>query len=156
MLADDYDLEIIDVLARLTRIAIDSLSALERIAPQRSFREFLIGLTSYIKHRQVAGMLTATTRSLMGGESTTEAHISTLTDMIVLLRYVEFAGEIRRAFTVLKLRGSTHDKRIHEFTIDNEGMHIGAPFRAVTGILGGIPRLSDPHMDDVAGMFMDE
>ena len=37
------------------RLAIDSLSALERIAPARSFREFLIGLTSFIKHRQIAG-----------------------------------------------------------------------------------------------------
>ena len=123
-----------------SRIAIDSLSALERIAPQRSFREFLIGLTAFIKHRQIAGMLTATARSLLGGESTTEAHISTLTDMIVLLRYVEIAGEIRRGITVLKLRGSMHDKKIHEFTIDSSGMHIGAPFRDVTGILAGNPR----------------
>ena len=136
------------------RLAIDSLSALERIAPARSFREFLIGLTSFIKHRQIAGMLTATARTLLGGESTTEAHISTLTDMIVLLRYVEMGGEIRRGLTVLKLRGSTHDKKIHEFTIDNSGMHIGAPFRDVTGILAGNPRHTpSSELDDIAGMF---
>lgn len=136
------------------RLAIDSLSALERIAPARSFREFLIGLTSFIKHRQIAGMLTATARTLLGGESTTEAHISTLTDMIVLLRYVEMGGEIRRGLTVLKLRGSTHDKKIHEFTIDNSGMHIGAPFRDVTGILAGNPRHTpSSDLDDIAGMF---
>jgi circadian clock protein KaiC len=136
------------------RLAIDSLSALERIAPARSFREFLIGLTSFIKHRQIAGMLTATARTLLGGESTTEAHISTLTDMIVLLRYVEMGGEIRRGLTVLKLRGSTHDKKIHEFTIDNSGMHIGAPFRDVTGTLAGNPRHTpSSELDDIAGMF---
>ncbi|WP_206063173.1 circadian clock protein KaiC [Nocardioides sp. HDW12B] len=136
------------------RMAIDSLSALERIAPARSFREFLIGLTSFIKHRQIAGMLTATARTLLGGESTTEAHISTLTDMIVLLRYVEMGGEIRRGLTVLKLRGSTHDKKIHEFTIDNSGMHIGAPFRDVTGILAGNPRhMPASELDDLANMF---
>lgn len=136
------------------RLAIDSLSALERIAPARSFREFLIGLTSFIKHRQIAGMLTATARTLLGGESTTEAHISTLTDMIVLLRYVEMGGEIRRGLTVLKLRGSTHDKKIHEFTIDGSGMHIGAPFRDVTGILAGNPRhIPASELDDIASMF---
>jgi circadian clock protein KaiC len=136
------------------RMAIDSLSALERIAPARSFREFLIGLTSFIKHRQIAGMLTATARTLLGGESTTEAHISTLTDMIVLLRYVEMGGEIRRGLTVLKLRGSTHDKKIHEFTIDSSGMHIGAPFRDVTGILSGNPRhVPASELDDIASMF---
>ncbi len=136
------------------RMAIDSLSALERIAPPRSFREFLIGLTSFIKHRQIAGMLTATARTLLGGESTTEAHISTLTDMIVLLRYVETGGEIRRGLTVLKLRGSTHDKKIHEFTIDSSGMHIGAPFRDVTGILSGNPRhVPASELDDIASMF---
>ena len=136
------------------RMAIDSLSALERIAPARSFREFLIGLTSFIKHRRIAGMLTATARTLLGGESTTEAHISTLTDMIVLLRYVEMGGEVRRGLTVLKLRGSTHDKKIHEFTIDNSGMHIGAPFRDVTGILAGNPRhMPASELDDIASMF---
>lgn len=136
------------------RLAIDSLSALERIAPARSFREFLIGLTSFIKHRQIAGMLTATARTLLGGESTTEAHISTLTDMIVLLRYVEMGGEIRRGLTVLKLRGSTHDKKIHEFTIDGSGMHIGPPFRDVTGILAGNPRhVPASELDDIASMF---
>ncbi len=123
-----------------TRIAIDSLSALERIASHRGFREFLIGLTSFIKHRQIAALMTATARTLLGGESLTEAHISTLTDMIILLRYVEMGGEVRRGLTVLKLRGSTHDKMIHEYTVDGTGMRIGAPFRGVTGILTGNPQ----------------
>lgn len=137
-----------------TRMAIDSLSALERIAPERSFREFLIGLTSFIKHRQIAALLTATARSLLGGESTTEAHISTLTDMIILLRYVETGGEIRRGLTVLKLRGSTHDKRIREFRIDGTGMHVGAPFRDITGILAGTPRhVVTNALDEVANLF---
>lgn len=139
-----------------TRIAIDSLSALERISTERSFREFLIGLTSFIKHRQIAALMTATARTLLGGESLTEAHISTLTDMIMLLRYVEMGGEIRRGFAVLKLRGSTHDKRIHEFTVDGTGMRLGGPFRGVTGILSGAPRSvaeASPDLEIVSQMF---
>ena len=141
------------------RIAIDSLSALERIAPERSYREFLIGLTAYIKHCQVAALLTASARNLLGATSVTDAHISTLTDMIMLLRYVEMGGEIRRGFMVLKLRGSTHDKQIHEFTIDGEGMHIGAPFRDVSGILAGSPRqvgTLDADLEDITSMFVDD
>ena len=48
-------------------------------------------------------------------------------------------GEMRRGVTVLKMRGSMHDKDIREFSIDDKGMHIGKPFRNVTGILSGSP-----------------
>ena len=75
----------------------------------------------------------------MGGSSITESHISTLTDSIILLRYVEMFGEMKRGLTVLKMRGSMHDKRIREFSIDADGMHLGRPFRNVTGILAGAP-----------------
>ena len=118
---------------------MDSLSALERVSTIKGFREFVIGLTSFIKHQEIAGLFTSTTATLMGGTSITETHISTITDSIILLRYVEMYGEMRRGITVLKMRGSMHDKDIREFNIDGDGMHIGAPFRDVTGILSGHP-----------------
>ena len=124
---------------RPTRVALDSLSALERMGSLKAFREFVIGLTSFLKHRETAGLLTSTTPSLMGGSSITEGHISTLTDSIILLRYVEMFGEMKRGLTVLKMRGSAHDKAIREFTIDRGGMVMGRPFRNVTGILAGTP-----------------
>ncbi len=121
------------------RVAIDSLSALERVATPRGFREFVIGLTSFIKHQEIAGLFTATTPTLLGGTSVTEAHISTITDSIILLRYVEMDGQMRRGMTVLKMRGSRHDKNIREFTIDADGMHVGDPFHNINGILAGNP-----------------
>ena len=48
-------------------------------------------------------------------------------------------GEISRGIAVLKMRGSAHDKQIREFKIDGDGMHIGKPFRNVTGIMSGNP-----------------
>jgi circadian clock protein KaiC len=120
-----------------TRIAVDSLSALERVSNVKGFREFVIGLTSFIKHKETAGLFTSTTPTLLGGTSVTEAHISTITDSIILLRYVEIYGEMRRGLTVLKMRGSMHDKDIRQFYIDSEGMHIDKPFRNITGILSG-------------------
>jgi circadian clock protein KaiC len=121
------------------RVALDSLSALERVGTIKAFREFVIGLTSFIKQQEITGLFTSTTQTLMGGTSITEAHISTLTDSIILLRYVEMFGEMKRGITVLKMRGSLHDKGIREFTIDRRGMHLGRPFRNVTGILAGSP-----------------
>lgn len=121
------------------RVAVDSLSALERVSTMKGFREFVIGLTSFIKHQEIAGLFTSTTSSLMGGTSITEAHISTITDSIILLRYVETFGEMRRGITVLKMRGSKHEKEIREFTIDNEGMHIQKTFKDISGIISGYP-----------------
>ena len=121
------------------RVAVDSLSALERVFTVRSFREFVISLTSTLKAKAIAGLFTSTTPSLLGGGSVTEKHISTLTDSIILLRYVETFGEMRRTITVLKMRGSVHDRTIREYTIDGRGMHIGDPIRNVSGILSGRP-----------------
>ncbi len=121
------------------RIAIDSLSALTRTSSEKGFREFIIGLTSYLKHAEITGLFTATTPLLTGGSSVTEGNISTITDTIILLRYVEMSGEMQRSITVLKMRGSKHDSSIRRFTISKKGMEIGAPFEGVSGILTGNP-----------------
>jgi circadian clock protein KaiC len=119
------------------RIAIDSLSALERIAPDTGFREFLISVTSFIKKREIAGLCTATSKSLVGGESASEQHISTLTDSIVLLRYIQQHQTMHRGLMVLKMRGSEHAKEIRKFTIDGTGMHLGDPFGDAPNVFSG-------------------
>jgi circadian clock protein KaiC len=137
-----------------SRVALDSLSALERVGSIKAFREFVIGITSFIKHREITGLFTATTASLMGGTSITETHVSTLTDSIILLRYVEMFGEMKRGLTVLKMRGSTHDKGIREFTVDGSGMHLGRRFRNVSGVLAGAPiHLSPSDLERTWALF---
>lgn len=118
------------------RVAIDNLSALERVATVRGLRDFIIGLTALLKQLEITSLITSTTTTLLGGPSTTESHISTLADGIILLRYVEHESEVRRGLVVLKMRGAEHEKGILEFTIDDSGMHIGEPFRGLAGILG--------------------
>lgn len=136
------------------RLAVDSFSALERISTHKSFREFVVGLTSFVKHRELTALFTSTTPELLGGSSITDAHISTITDSIILLRYVEFFGMMRRGLTVLKMRGSMHDKDIREFGIDGEGMHIGEPFRNVSGILSGsFQHRSDSELERMAALM---
>ncbi|MBE9130093.1 MULTISPECIES: circadian clock protein KaiC [unclassified Coleofasciculus] len=136
------------------RVAVDSISALERSSSFKKFREFILSLNALIKQGQIAALFTSNTNSLIGGRSITEAHISTNTDSIILLRYVEVYGEIRRGLTVLKMRGSMHDKEIREFCIDSQGMHIGRPFRNVTGILAGNPSYVDEsEIERLSGLF---
>jgi circadian clock protein KaiC len=130
------------------RLVIDSLSAIERALTLRSFREFVLSLTSYTKLKEIAGMFTSTTKTLLGGESITEAHISTITDAIIILRYVEMHGEMRRGLTVIKLRGSWHEKEIREYNIDNNGMHITEPFRGVESIMTGAARSVTQYEED--------
>lgn len=139
MAVEDHLLNMRDAISeyRPNRVAVDSLSALERVTSVRSFREFVIGLTSFLKQEEIAGLFTSTTASLLGGSSVTEKHISTLTDSIILLRYVETRGRMRRALTVLKMRGSAHDHDIREYVIEGRGMRIGDRFRDLTGVLSG-------------------
>jgi circadian clock protein KaiC len=131
------------------RVAIDSMTALERASSLKSFREFLIGLITNLKHLGVTAMLTTSSSMLSSAESVTEIHISTMTDTIILLRYIEIASEMRRALTVLKMRGARHERAIREYTIDATGMKIGAAFRNIHGILGGSPTyMFAPGLDD--------
>lgn len=128
---------------RPTRLVLDSISALERVGNVRNFREFVIGLTGFVKQQQVCTLLTSSSPSLSGGDSITDAHISTITDAIVLLRYVERDGALGRGVIIIKMRGSQHDKRFHEFTISDKGLEIGAPFVHVPTALLGIASSRD-------------
>jgi circadian clock protein KaiC len=126
-----------------TRVAVDSVSALERIAPETGFREFLISLTSFIKKREVAGLCTATSKSLVGGESASEQHISTLTDSIILLRYIQERSQMQRGLMILKMRGSEHSKEIRKFSIDSQGMRLGPAFEDAPNVFQGPEPFSD-------------
>ncbi len=135
---DDHLVEIMSVVDRLrpARVAVDSLSALERLGSAASYRAFVIGLTSFAKERGVTTLLTASAPDLMAGGPSTASHISGLIDAILLLRYVEVDSSVRRAVSVLKMRGSAHDAAIREFTIDGTGLVMGGPFGGSAGILG--------------------
>lgn len=119
---------------RPSRLAVDNLSALERVATTRGIRDLVMGLGAFVKEREVTTLFTATS-GFVGGSSITEAHLSILTDTILLLRYAEIASEMHRSLSVVKMRGSRHDRAIREFTIDDHGMHIGEPLRGASGVL---------------------
>jgi circadian clock protein KaiC len=121
------------------RIAIDSLSALARGVSNNAFRQFVIGVTGFAKQEEITGFFTNTTDQFMGSNSITNSHISTITDTILMLQYVEIRGEMARAINVFKMRGSWHDKGIREYTISDQGPEIKESFRNFEGIISGSP-----------------
>ena len=121
------------------RIAIDSLSALARGVSNNAFRQFVIGVTGFAKQEEITGFFTNTTDQFMGSHSITDSHISTITDTILMLQYVEIRGEMARAINVFKMRGSWHDKGIREYTISDRGPEIKGSFRNFERIISGSP-----------------
>lgn len=122
-----------------SRIAIDSLSALARGVSGNAFRQFVIGVTGFAKQEEITGFFTNTTDQFMGSHSITDSHISTITDTILMLQYVEIRGEMARALNVFKMRGSWHDTGIREYTIKANGPEITDSFRNYEGIISGSP-----------------
>lgn len=120
-------------------IAIDSLSALARGVSNNAFRQFIIGVTGFAKQEEITGFFTNTTDQFMGAHSITDSHISTITDTILMLQYVEIRGEMSRAINVFKMRGSWHDKGIREYTITEQGPEIKDSFRNFERIISGSP-----------------
>jgi circadian clock protein KaiC len=122
-----------------SRIAIDSLSALARGVSDNAFRQFVIGVTGYAKQEEITGFFTNTSEQFMGATSITDSQISTITDTILMLQYVEIRSEMLRAINVFKMRGSWHDKGIREYTISADGPQITDSFRNYERIISGSP-----------------
>ncbi|MEV0603821.1 circadian clock protein KaiC [Streptomyces sp. NPDC050315] len=124
---------------RPARLVIDTFSALERITTQRSLLDFFVALGAVLRPRAITTLLTSlpADRMPLNTGSGIAARIASLTDVSVLLRYLEVGGRARRAVTVVQARGSAHDHRIREVTIDSTGMHIGGLLHGVTSVLAG-------------------
>jgi circadian clock protein KaiC len=134
-----------------SRIAIDSLSALARGVSNNAFRQFVIGVTGYAKQEEITGFFTNTTDQFMGSNSITDSHISTITDTILMLQYVEIRGDMARAINVFKMRGSWHDTGIREYTISEEGPEIKESFRNYERIISGSPtRITVDEKNDLS------
>jgi circadian clock protein KaiC len=110
------------------RVALDSLTALQRISTVKSFREYVLGLTFHIKANGMLGLLTTATLQSEAALSLSELHISTISDSILTLQYVPTGSAMRRALHIVKMRGSGHDNRLREYVIGDGGMEIRDAF----------------------------
>lgn len=115
------------------RVVIDSVSDLEagaRHAANRFF-DYLYSLIQWFKNRNISVMLTAEMSQIFASEiSLTGRGVSHIADNLLLLRYTQMGGEIRRAITILAARGSDHSKQVREYIIsESDGPKVGATLR---------------------------
>lgn len=141
---DEIALKLVDEIRRLkaTRVVIDSLSGLElSLAPtsRADFRESLARLTRTLSNTGVSVLLISELE-----DSYTELRLSPhdtafLADAIIMQRYIEVDSRLLRVMAVVKVRGSKHSNQLRQFTIDDEGIHLGEPLINQEGLLGGQP-----------------
>jgi len=144
---------------KIKRFVMDSLSAIARIYSEEKFRSFVIGLNAFLKMNNITSVLTNTTAQLLGLTQITETHLSTATDNIIILKYVELGGSMRRLLGVLKQRGSMHEKKLMEYHITSkQGMSIIGSFEGVENLMSGSARRVEIRFDeaDAEKEFMEE
>lgn len=122
------------------RLLFDGTARLARMMPQYTqLPEFMGGIINNLKNKNITTVYTNETPNLTGATQVTGTGISPIMDTVLLLRYVEIKSEMRKAISVLKMRGSDHDKEIREVVINEKGMEIRLPFTEYSGILSGSP-----------------
>lgn len=120
-------------------IVIDSLNAYLQSMPGEKY--LLLQMHELLTYLNQQGVITLMVLGQHGmlGQVSADVDLSYLADGIVLLRYFEANGEVRKAISVVKTRTANHERTIREFSVSAAGVQVGAPLSGFHGVLGGIP-----------------
>lgn len=121
-------------------IVLDSLAGYVSAMPQeRQLMLQLHELLSYLNQQGVLTLLVNPQQSLVGTMATGGLNVSFIADTVLLLRFFESFGRVRKALSVIKHRGSTHEETIRELRIDARGIRVGEVLDRFRGVLSGVP-----------------
>jgi len=139
--------DLIEMIKRMhaKRVVIDSVSGFElALAPEFSedFRGSLYRMIAELTAMGVTILMISEMEDRYTDLRFSPFGSAILSDAIIVQRYVEIAGQFKRAFSVVKVRGSDHSKDIRLFDITNKGIVIGEAMSEYAGILSGRPTLS--------------
>jgi len=126
------------------RVVIDSLSGFEvALAPtfREDFRESLYRLVGTLTATGVTVFMTAELSEAFSGARFTSENVSFITDEIIVQRYVEMKGELRRVMAVIKMRGSDHTHEFRSYSVTAKGVVVGGALTEYDGIITGVPTL---------------
>ena len=124
---------------RVSVVVIDSLNGYMNAMPdERLLTTHLHELFAYLRRSGVLTLAVMTQHGLVGSMQTA-VDVSYLADTVVLLRYFEARGAVRKAISMMKKRASKHEAMIRELSIDDRGIHVGNPLHDFRGILMGVP-----------------
>jgi circadian clock protein KaiC len=138
--------EIVEAIHRLKarRLVIDSLSGFElALAPtfREDFRESLYRMVAVLTGMGITMLMTAELQDTYGDLRFSPHGTAFLTDAIIMQRYIELEGRLRRIMAVVKVRGSAHSKDLRAFEITDEGIVMGETLKGYEGLLTGRPEL---------------
>jgi len=133
-------------------VLIDSLSGYLAAMPQEQQLILqLHELLSYLNQAGVVTLLINPQAGFFGTMQTAGLNVSYISDIVILLRFFESQGRIRKAISIVKNRNGPHEDAIRELRIDAQGIRVGAPLADFRGVLTGTPEYvggKDPLMED--------
>ncbi|MBV8520192.1 MAG: AAA family ATPase [Acidobacteria bacterium] len=136
---------------KVSILIIDSLNGYLNAMPEERFLLIQMHeLLTYLGQQGVATLLVVAQHGVVATAMTSPVDVSYLADCVVLLRYFELAGEIRKAVSVVKKRSGAHEKAIRPLSITSEGLMVGPPLTEFHGVLSGTP-LVEAHVSGGVG-----
>jgi circadian clock protein KaiC len=122
-------------------LVIDSVNGFLNSMPgEQSLVVQLHELFSYLNQHGVVTILVMAQYGILGASMESPVDISYLADSVVLLRYFEAGGKVRKAISVVKKRSGNHEETVRELKIGPEKISVGEPLREFEGVLSGAPR----------------
>ena len=124
---------------RIKTVVIDSMNGYHAAMPEEnSLILHLHELLQYLNRQGAATFMTVAQHGLVG-DMQAPIDVTYLADTVILLRYFEAMGKVRRAISIIKKRSGMHETTIREFRISNRGLSMGEPLERFHGVLRGVP-----------------
>jgi circadian clock protein KaiC len=121
-------------------VIIDSLNGYLNAMPQDNYLiAQLHELLSYLGNQGVTTFMVVAQSGMLGASMNSPVDASYLADSIVMLRYFEYGGKVRKALSVMKKRTGGHEGSIRELWFDKDGVHLSEPLLQLRGVLTGVP-----------------
>ena len=120
-------------------VLIDSINGYQASMPnEHALILHMHELLQYLNRQGANTYLTVAQHGLVG-DMKSPVDVTYLADTVVLLRYFEATGQVRRAVSIIKKRTGFHEDTIREYRISNRGLSLGAPLSEFQGVLRGVP-----------------
>jgi circadian clock protein KaiC len=121
-------------------VVIDSLNGYIQSMPEEQFLTLqLHELLAFLNNSGVVTIMTLAQQGLVGS-MVSPVDLTYLADTVILTRFFEANGEIKKALSVIKKRTGKHETTIREFSLSKNGINVGETLKGFEGVLTGVPR----------------
>ena len=121
-------------------IVIDSLNGYLQAMPEERFMTVqLHELLTYLGHQGITTILVVAQHGLMGSGMQAPVDVTYLADAVMLTRFFELRGRVKKALSVVKKRAGAHEDAIRELRLGPGGIIVGEPLENLRGVLTGVP-----------------